>query len=383
MFGSLWFQYRKLVVISLFLVAGAVWHGAVEAASLSLSWTDNSNDEDGFKIERLIAGLVDTTMTVSANVTSYVDSGLVAGTIYCYRVRAFNAAGDSDVSNQACASAQTAVVSASVASVSLSVSPTTVTAGSTVSASWSGISSPSSTDWIGLYTPGAPNSALIDWIYVSCSKTPGSARASSSCPFVLPSSLAPGTHELRLLANNGDTLLATSSALTAQTATMSILSSSQTTNGGSNSSSGSGATSSISSMVSSSSSQQVAPVDIGVFRDGMWFILQLLDGGVTAVDWGGATNDVLVPADYDGDGKIDPAVYRDGIWYILQSSDGVLTSVGLGAASGDVPVPADYDGDGKVDEAVYRNGLWFILRSSDGVLTSVGLGGESTDVPLN
>jgi hypothetical protein len=95
----------------------------------------------------------------------------------------------------------------------LSVSPTSVARGGTVTATWSGISNPSSTDWLGLYTPGAANTAYQAWIYVSCSQTPGSARASGSCPFVVPGSLLNGTYELRLLGNNGYTSLAISNQL--------------------------------------------------------------------------------------------------------------------------------------------------------------------------
>jgi tartrate-resistant acid phosphatase type 5 len=98
----------------------------------------------------------------------------------------------------------------------LSVSPTTVAPGGTITATWSGIAAPSATDWIGLYTPGAANTAYIHWIYVSCSQSAGAARASGSCPFVAPSTVAPGTYQLRLLANDGFTLLATSSNFTVQ-----------------------------------------------------------------------------------------------------------------------------------------------------------------------
>ena len=87
--------------------------------------------------------------------------------------------------------------------LTLSASPTTVVRGGTVTATWSGIANATATDWIGLYTPGAANTAYIDWIYVSCSKTAGAARASGSCPFVVPSTVAPGTYQLRLLPNGG------------------------------------------------------------------------------------------------------------------------------------------------------------------------------------
>jgi glucose/arabinose dehydrogenase len=121
--------------------------------------------------------------------------------------------------------------------------------------------------------------------------------------------------------------------------------------------------------------------DIAVYRNGIWYILRSSDGGVTVVGWGGMAQDVAVPADYDGDGKADIAVYRNGGWYILRSSDGGISAVGWGIAE-DIPVPADYDGDGKADIAVYRVGIWYILRSSDGVQIAVGWG-IAGDIPLN
>ena len=98
------------------------------------------------------------------------------------------------------------------AGATVSVNVTTIAPGGTLTIEWSGIASPTGTDWIGLYQPGAPNTAFVDWIYVSCSKTPTSGRASGSCSFVVPFGLPPGTYELRLLANDAYTVLATSNA---------------------------------------------------------------------------------------------------------------------------------------------------------------------------
>jgi hypothetical protein len=71
--------------------------GALSTSEIGLSWTDNANDESGFKIERKtdLGGSYSHIVTVAANVGSYADDGLHDGTSYDYRVLAFNAAGDS------------------------------------------------------------------------------------------------------------------------------------------------------------------------------------------------------------------------------------------------------------------------------------------------
>ena len=65
---------------------------AQSSSSVSLSWTDASSNETGFKVYR--GGSLIT--TTDANTTSYTDSsGLSASTSYSYYVKATNASGDS------------------------------------------------------------------------------------------------------------------------------------------------------------------------------------------------------------------------------------------------------------------------------------------------
>jgi uncharacterized delta-60 repeat protein len=85
----------------------------------------------------------------------------------------------------------------------LTVAPRVVRPGGTVTATWNGLPAPTTTDWIGIYARGAPDRKPVDWIYVSCVKVPGGARAEGSCPMFVPARLAPGMYELRLFANDG------------------------------------------------------------------------------------------------------------------------------------------------------------------------------------
>jgi hypothetical protein len=86
---------------------------AASSSQINLTWTDNSNNEDGFQIQRLNSdGTWTQVATVGANVTSWSDTGLSASTSYTYRVRAHNAAGgDSAFCNLASATTNAIVTS--------------------------------------------------------------------------------------------------------------------------------------------------------------------------------------------------------------------------------------------------------------------------------
>jgi fibronectin type 3 domain-containing protein len=78
---------------------------ANSGSQITLNWTDNANNETGFKLERSPNGSSAWTQiaTPATNATSFVDTGLSAGTASFYRIRATNAAGDSATSNVASA----------------------------------------------------------------------------------------------------------------------------------------------------------------------------------------------------------------------------------------------------------------------------------------
>jgi hypothetical protein len=71
-------------------------------AALSVSWSDNSSNESGFRLERSSDGASFATIAqLGSNVQSYTNSGLVSGTRYYYRVNAYNSGGNSAYSNTA------------------------------------------------------------------------------------------------------------------------------------------------------------------------------------------------------------------------------------------------------------------------------------------
>jgi hypothetical protein len=104
-------RFRRLhlrAVSAALLVAGSLLlaAGAAGAATVTLTWADNSTDETGFKIERRLrsdpVSVYKEIGQTGANIATFDDTTVALNTQYCFRVRGFNPAALSEWSNEAC-----------------------------------------------------------------------------------------------------------------------------------------------------------------------------------------------------------------------------------------------------------------------------------------
>ncbi|MCE5249058.1 SUMF1/EgtB/PvdO family nonheme iron enzyme [bacterium] len=93
---------------------------AISYSEIELTWTDNSTNEKGFRIERKEnSGDFIEIGTVNANATSYSVNGLKANTQYTFQVRAFNKNGLSGYSNESFTKTQTGGVLTVISGISM------------------------------------------------------------------------------------------------------------------------------------------------------------------------------------------------------------------------------------------------------------------------
>jgi chitodextrinase len=126
----------------------------------------------------------------------------------------------------------------------------------------------------------------------------------------------------------------------------------------------------------------------GIYRgrspqDGLWYAPGTAGSGPFQIYFG-ATTDIPVAGDYDGDGRTDAAIFRPstGLWYGPRTGGSTIVIQQVVGQSGDVPIPGDYNGDGKTDPAIYRPslGLFFALLSGGGTLSDRF--GAPGDIPV-
>ena len=126
--------------------------------------------------------------------------------------------------------------------------------------------------------------------------------------------------------------------------------------------------------------------DFALYRGGVWYIDYFNDVVVDrSFTFGGPTTlDTPIVGDFNGDGKADIGVYRNnGVWYLDYNFDSVPDHIStFGGAAGDIPVVADFNGDGVCDRAIYRQGLWYVDFSFNGTLDAIYTwGGAANDIP--
>ncbi len=110
----------------------------ISTSQINLTWTDNSNNESGFIVERALVSTGPWTQvgTTSANITSWANAGLSAATTYYYRVKAYNSVGSSSYTNIASATTQSTLAPAAPSNL-LATAPSS----SQINLSWSDNSS--------------------------------------------------------------------------------------------------------------------------------------------------------------------------------------------------------------------------------------------------
>ena len=91
------YNIYKVVVVLIAVFVNFINPYPINAAEFILSWQDNSNNEDGFEIDRGISknGPFETIAILEPDSNFYIDSSISHNIEYCYRVTASNLNGSS------------------------------------------------------------------------------------------------------------------------------------------------------------------------------------------------------------------------------------------------------------------------------------------------
>ena len=434
---------RCFILIFFFLLTSLSWQNQASAGQLQLTWTDNSNNEDGFKIERKLGtnGTFSQITSVGVNVTTYSDTNLTDGATYCYRLAAFNSAGTSAYSAEGCATVKSTLSITKIGSGTVTSSPAGINCGSDCSEPYlsNTIVTLSATGAAGFVFAGwSGNSDCTDGLVTmnsnkTCTATfNAAAQAFTLNVTVVKAISSSGTGNGTVTSNPAGINCGSDCSESYTSGTIVALSAIPATGSIFSGWSGSGCSTGSVTMNTSrncTATFNVQPVQtfglsvaktgtgngtvtsspagincgtdcLESYANGTVVVLSAIPAaGSVFFGWSGSgcsTGSVSMNGSRSCTAVFNSqaiqqiarvGIFRPSIsgWY-LDNGNGAWDGCGVDACFafgtlGDVPVPRDYDGDGNVDAAVYRDGMWYVLRSTDGGVTVRGWG-LAQDVPV-
>ena len=371
-----------LIVLS-FAAVSILSNSQATAATSQLTWADNSSNETGFRVERKIgiAGTFSVIATAGANATSYSDSTLANSTTYCYRVNAFNAAGNSPYSPEVCGTTPAATTTPPPQQFTLTVaivktvtnsgtgngtvtsSPAGINCGSVCSASFN------SGTLVTLTATPAAGSTFAGWSGTGCSTGVVTMNIARSCtatfnpqpvqPLIL-SVIKSGTGSGTVTSNPAGINCGSVCSASFNSGTLVSLKATPATDSRFAGWSGNGCSAGIANMSASINctatfqSTSKLKAKLGVFRpdSGEWYLDLNGDG-----QWDGCTQDrcfgafgvegaLPVTGDWDGTGTVRIGVFEPSTakWYLDMNGNGkwdgctVDACLGPFGQAGDLPV---------------------------------------------
>lgn len=116
---------KIIFMITFLLVVPPVVFGE----SLTLTWTDNSNNENGFNIERKLGqtGTFAPVGQTATDVATFIDNTVPDDQLYCYRVNAFNSSGISPWGVEGCGRDSDILIMPGAVTVTTTTTTTTTT----------------------------------------------------------------------------------------------------------------------------------------------------------------------------------------------------------------------------------------------------------------
>jgi uncharacterized protein YneR len=122
---------------------------------------------------------------------------------------------------------------------------------------------------------------------------------------------------------------------------------------------------------------------IGIFRNGTWYLDYDTNGVSDTTFKFGTTGDSPVIGDWDGDRKDGIAIYRPstGYWYFDNNLDRIVDKSFRYGSSTDLIINGDWQGTGKDGIAIFRpsTGYWYFDNNLDGIVDKSFRYGSSAD----